>query len=86
MKAAILHLSDSHLKGQNDPVLTRTDKIAGALRSLGNFEDIYLVFSGDLASFGKATEYETALDFLIKLGEEIKSEPGINRLEGSVRF
>lgn len=81
MKAAILHLSDSHFKEQDNPIQTRVDRIAGALRSLGNFEDIYLVFSGDIANSGKAKEYEIALDFLIKLGEEIKSEPGINRLE-----
>jgi len=81
MKVAILHLSDSHLKEQDNPILARVDRIAGALRSLGNFNDIYLVASGDLASSGKAREYEIALDFLTKLGERIKSEPGTNRLE-----
>jgi len=81
MKAAILHLSDSHLREEGNAVLTRVDRIAGALRSLGNLEDIYLVFSGDLANSGKSKEYDIALDFLVKLGDRIKSESGINRVE-----
>jgi len=81
MRAAILHLSDSHLVEQDNPILKRVDKIAGALRSLGSFEDIYIVVSGDLVGFGKAREYEIALDFLIKLDERIKSNSDTKRLE-----
>ncbi len=81
MKAAILHLSDTHLKEKNNPIVGRIDKMAAALRSLEHLEHIYVVLSGDLANSGKTKEYEIALEFLTKLGDRIKNGYGIGQIE-----
>lgn len=70
MKILITHLSDIHLKDNDNSVLKKKDQISNAIQSLTmEAESIFIVVSGDIAYSGKGTEYEQAK----KLFESIKS-------------
>ncbi len=79
MKLAILHLSDIHFRRAPDsnPVLERTEQIAGAFRSLSEFQfdACFVAITGDIACSGNAEEYSVALDFVSALQEAMTDFP-----------
>jgi hypothetical protein len=63
MKLLLLHLSDIHLRSQNDPVIGRIESIRRAVQALPEFAACVLVVTGDVAFSGQAEEYAVAHRF-----------------------
>jgi hypothetical protein len=58
MSIVILHLSDLHIKGKDDHVLHRSDRIAATIfNRLPTAEAIFILISGDIACTGAEHEY-----------------------------
>lgn len=79
----ICHISDIHFKKDLiNPVIYKTTKLAEAIGcNMVNDFQMIIVISGDIAYSGYPEEYSIALDFLIKLEEEIKSITGKEGME-----
>jgi UDP-2,3-diacylglucosamine pyrophosphatase LpxH len=64
MRAAIVHLSDIHLRRSGSPIVDATDQLVSAVNSVDASVSLFLVIiSGDIANTGVSTEYQTALHF-----------------------
>lgn len=75
MQAAILHLSDIHIKKHDDPILKNGKKIAAAIYPfLPDTSHVFIVISGDVAFSGEKYQYELATDFLNEIKKEIQNE------------
>ena len=57
MKISIIHLSDFHIRGDEQFVLQKIDGILSALNILGKIDDFIVVFSGDLSQSGQIIEF-----------------------------
>ncbi len=69
---AILHLSDIHFKVKDNIILSRVEKIVSSLKRAGiNYQDVVIVFSGDVAYSGLKSEYEVAEIFFDSLSENL---------------
>jgi hypothetical protein len=74
MRVLILHLSDIHLRSEDDYVLTRIISIADAARTTDyELDACVVVLSGDIASTGSETEYLIAAAFIGALLSELKA-------------
>lgn len=73
MKLVFLHLSDLHLSDMAGAHPGRIQAAVQTLSSLGEFEGVVLIISGDLAAKGLSNEYKTAATFLGRLTDSIKS-------------
>jgi hypothetical protein len=74
MKLLILHLSDIHISSPADPILSRIDLLAEAVRSVSSgVERCIIALTGDIAYSGSKFEYEIAKSFLKNLQEAISS-------------
>lgn len=75
MKISLVQLSDIHIKGPEDHILSRVDKIARSVRSLeyGSTACI-VVFSGDTAFSGTDEQYLLALEFVAELKESLNEQ------------
>lgn len=72
MKVLLIHLSDIHFKDQNNSVISKQEKIFDCVKnSTLQFEEIFLIISGDSAFSGKQNEYDIAKKFILKLKDEI---------------
>lgn len=71
MKIGILHLSDLHI--QNDNLTNRIDNLVKSVEyDVKQISHLYIVLSGDIANFGRKTEFENAKVFLSQLTEKLK--------------
>ena len=78
----ILHLSDIHIDELNNPVATRVDALAAALRAEATPMDAcFIVVSGDIAFSGLPPEYSIAHRFLSSLRQKISSDHSTARVE-----
>jgi hypothetical protein len=74
----LLHLTDLHIIGTTDPILTRAASIARCLNSrLPDALGVFIVLTGDIAMSGKKTEYDAAKAFLNNIVFEIKAQKDI---------
>lgn len=72
MRFALVHLSDAHLAGTNNPLLARTQSMAAAICSTApDINEYLVVLSGDIGNTGSAEDYATALGFLDELKRSI---------------
>jgi len=72
-KITIIHLTDIHIHGKNDPTLRRFDGIYPILRPvLVESKTVVIVVSGDIAYSGEKAEYEAVIVPLEKLAKEIE--------------
>jgi len=79
MKAVILHLSDIHIKNDEDPVLKNAPLIAKALyQHIDDESHLIVLISGDIAYSGQKNEYELATSFLKEIEGNIKKEKFID--------
>lgn len=75
MTVAILHLSDIHIKSDDDPILLKTNDIAACMfSSLPTASHVVILVSGDIAFSGKSEQYALAGKFLINIQESIQQE------------
>ena len=75
MRLAILHLSDIHIHGTSDKVLSKADQIASSFFTEVRASDAALILvTGDIAYSGKEIEYEAAIPFLKRIQELVAAE------------
>ena len=76
MSILIIHLSDIHIKNENNHIFKKENRIFDAIHSEIDFEidTIFCVIIGDIAFSGNAKEYEIAYDFFAKFEKEIKTK------------
>ncbi|KGK30294.1 metallophosphoesterase [Cellulophaga sp. E6(2014)] len=73
MKIEILHLSDLHI--QDDDLTSRIDNLVKSIEyDVKQTYHLYIVLSGDIANFGRKTEFENAKIFVTKLIEKLKDK------------
>lgn len=72
MKIAIIHLSDFHIKENDNFVFQKVDKLISALNVCGKVDDNIIVFSGDFAYSRHINEYRNARKLMGKIVAEIK--------------
>lgn len=72
MKVAIIQISDIHLAGAKDFIISRMRHIAKSARTVTDSCDrIIMAIAGDIADKGKLEEYAEALSFFKQLEKEI---------------
>jgi 2-keto-4-pentenoate hydratase/2-oxohepta-3-ene-1,7-dioic acid hydratase in catechol pathway len=65
MRTLLMHLSDLHIQGNDDPVLGRAKAIVDATKNLDyELELAVVVVSGDLAFSGEDAQYQLAGHFI----------------------
>ena len=75
MELVILHLTDMHISGTADPILSKANAVAAALSSYAKQASVVvIVVSGDIANTGAASEYAAAKPFFHSLKEAIAKE------------
>lgn len=73
MKIAVLHLSDIHIKTDNNSILEKQDFISNAFRNdILDCSNLFVLVTGDIAFSGKKEEYEIAEYFFKTLEKQIK--------------
>jgi len=73
MKIGILHLSDLHIQG--DDLTSRIDNLVKSVEyDIKQISHLYIVLSGDIANFGRKSEFENAKIFVSKLTEKLKEK------------
>lgn len=61
MSLSVIHFSDIHIKGTDDVILQRIDKLkAACVSALPSNGDVVIAVSGDIAFSGKKEEYALA--------------------------
>lgn len=63
MKISFLHLSDLHLKSDDKFILNRAKKVVDAICSNGDFDELIICVTGDIAHSGQTNEYRIAGKF-----------------------
>ena len=75
MKTGILHLTDLHIKPNDNLILNRIAKIHNAVSyELINTERLYIVVTGDIVDKGLQKGYEYAKKFLVGLKDEFNKD------------
>ena len=74
MKILFLHLSDLHIESRAALSTINIDKILDALRMYGTFDEMFLIFSGDIAFSGVNEQYAVASSFITRIFREIKNK------------
>ncbi|MFC7369292.1 metallophosphoesterase [Vreelandella zhaodongensis] len=79
MKFSVIHISDIHIRSEDDLVLSQHEKIAAACyRHMPDVEHVFFAVTGDIAFSGKADQYEAAKVFLNKIKDNIFDEYNVN--------
>jgi predicted MPP superfamily phosphohydrolase len=73
MKIGILHLSDLHI--QDNDLTSRIDNLVKSVEyDIKQVSHLYIVLSGDIANFGRKSEFENAKIFVSNLKEKLKEK------------
>lgn len=83
MKFLIIQFSDIHFKDRDNAILKKEEKLFEAIRnSTLEYEEIFLLITGDTAYSGKANEYKIGVDFIngLKNRLEIYSSKKVNSI------
>ncbi|CCU80930.1 hypothetical protein HSACCH_02432 [Halanaerobium saccharolyticum subsp. saccharolyticum DSM 6643] len=77
MKILMIHLSDIHLKKENDFIIKKSDKIISAVQNVClEYDDIFLVITGDISFSGKLDQYLIAYDFIMDIKNDLEEYTG----------
>jgi predicted MPP superfamily phosphohydrolase len=84
VRILVVHLSDIHILADDDPVLSRAERISEAINSRNEeAQSTLIVVSGDIAFSGKAEEYELARVFLRAIADGVVGKPVIAVVPGN---
>lgn len=67
MRILFLHLSDLHIGSETELKLPRNQHLIRSLQAYGQVDGVVLAISGDLAKYGKRSEYRIASTFMDSL-------------------
>lgn len=74
-KLLLVHLSDIHVRSEQDAILGRAEQIIAAVRNLDyELEAAIIAVSGDLAFSGSESQYEAVWVFLSELAARLREE------------
>jgi predicted MPP superfamily phosphohydrolase len=74
MKLAILHLSDIHLKSNNNSIMSKKESILAAIQNyVLEVDSLYGVITGDVAYSGLESEYYVAIELIDFIKDHIKA-------------
>jgi hypothetical protein len=74
-KVLLLHLSDIHIRGSSDAILSRSGEIAATtFKRLPEITTVLMIVSGDIAYGGKKSEYDLATEFLANIAKSIRTQ------------
>lgn len=74
MRLLIVHLSDIHLKGDQDSIFEKIDGITHAVQNIAyDLDGCLLIVTGDIAYSGTEFQYIAALDLLDRITSNLKS-------------
>lgn len=78
MSLYIIHLSDIHIKGSNDLVMSRINCIKESCAgSILDGSDVVLAITGDVAYSGKKDEYSAAKTLIDEISDYLKKEKSV---------
>ena len=81
MSTSIIHLSDIHIKSENDSIFSKKEELINTcINNVSNKDNIIIVFSGDIAYSGKESQYKLATDFINELMEQLALK-GVNAIQ-----
>ena len=73
MKLLVIQLSDIHFKETENAIIKKEEKLFEAIRnSTLEYEEIFLLVTGDTAYSGKENEYKIGIDFIKGLKSKIE--------------
>jgi len=74
MKLLVIQLSDIHFKESENAIINKEEKLFEAIRnSTLEYEEIFLLVTGDTAYSGKENEYKIGIDFIKGLKSKIEA-------------
>lgn len=74
MKVVIYHISDLHLEKKKDIKVRQVYKMVDVLNSIGRFDAVLIVVSGDIAFSGKREQYDVAFHLFGVIINNIKKK------------
>jgi hypothetical protein len=74
MKIVIYHISDLHIEKKNDIKVSNVYKMVDVLNSIGNFDAVLIIVSGDIAFSGKHEQYDAAYHMFGTIISSIKNK------------
>lgn len=74
MKVVIYHISDLHIEKKKDIKVPQVYKIVDVLYSIGNFDAVLIIASGDIADTGKHEQYDAAYHMFGTIIKTIKNK------------
>ena len=74
MKIVIYHISDLHIEKEEDGKVNNVYKMADVLNSIGDFEIVFIIVSGDIAFSGRHEQYDAAYHLFGTLIKSIKKK------------
>lgn len=78
MSAVVLHLSDIHIRSQDDWIISKAEEIASCtFISLPSASTVFIVVSGDVAWSGASEQYVAAKKLFLEIKQFIKNEKDI---------
>jgi len=81
MGLSVIHLSDIHIKSEQDAIFSKQDEMINAcVNVVSNKDSVVIVISGDIAFSGQEAQYALATDLFNKLSSKL-SEKGIRNID-----
>lgn len=74
MKVVIYHISDLHIEKEKDIKVRQVNKMVDVLNSIGQFDAVLIVVSGDIAFSGKREQYDAAFHLFGAIINKIKKK------------
>lgn len=81
MGLSVIHLSDIHIKSEQDAIFSKQDEMVNAcVNAVSNKDSVVIVISGDIAFSGQENQYVLATDLFDKLSSKL-FEKGIQNID-----
>ena len=78
MSLAIVHLSDLHIRNEENPLLNRANSIAGAIASVSTETlEVLLAWTGDISFSGRSSEYDLASKLINGVEAALRQNPAV---------